>query len=103
MSSTAQTKRWSALEASTTGVRSDNMKKTDQIFFRKDEESTAFQQLDLRRNELLFALVDKRSKNPKPLMFVLCSRGDMNNYVFPRMHTSNMLKRMWTFKLWVTR
>lgn len=59
-----------------------------QLFFRADEEHDARWEAHFRK-QALFAIVDKRSKNPRPRMFVL-GRNTVNI-----MRRSPMWKRMW--------
>ncbi|RKY28439.1 MAG: hypothetical protein DRP83_00635 [Planctomycetota bacterium] len=67
----------------------------NQIFFRADDKDTAYW-AHKKRGDPLWAIVDKRSKKPKPLMFVVCP--DMER-VFFQMDRGGMRKRMWVAKL----
>jgi hypothetical protein len=63
-----------------------------QRFFRNDDLKKALQ-VAKELHADLYAIVDKRSKNPKPRMYVLV-------YVYvSRLQCSPLWKRMWTYKL----
>ena len=68
------------------------MENSDQIFFGAGERDIAEYQA-IAMTLPLFAVIDKRSKKPKPLMFVV---GSDNVFSLSK---SEAWKRMWTSKL----
>lgn len=68
---------------------------SDQIFFRPDEMATALR-LAERKGMVLIEIIDKRSNNPKPRMFVLDDLGFPN---VRRLNDIGMWKRMWVWRV----
>jgi hypothetical protein len=64
------------------------MKTPKQLFFRHDEREEALQAGRMQHRHL-FALVDRRSNNPTPRMYVL-GLNTLN-----QMRVAGMFKRMW--------
>ena len=64
----------------------------EQAFFRSDEQAEA-REAALKRGAFVYDVIDRRSKKPKPRMFIV---GDANLRQFER---SGMMKRMWVCRL----
>lgn len=70
---------------------------TTQMFFRSDDGEAAYR-AHKTTGRALFAVVDRRPKKPKPLMFIVGTPDEVVDAQL-RMSRSGMWKRMWRYKL----